>query len=247
MMRHVLITGASRGIGKAIAFAFSREGWHVTGTYRHEESYASAVADAIRHEGGSIEFKKLDVTSLSNIKKLLKEISVPDALINNAGITRDSLFLSLTENEWKNVIDTNLTGIKNMCNEFSELMCQRNSGVIINIGSSSAFSARVGQTNYSASKCGLTAYTQKLAEKIVKYNVYALVVAPGYTETDMVSIVPNTTVDNALQRIPLKRWGSAEEIANVVLFAAKKEASAFIGRTLLVDGGRTAYESEFGN
>lgn len=246
MIRRVLITGASRGIGRALAFAFARAGWYVIGTYRREEGAAKDIIEEINSEGGLIEFKRLDTTCLKSIHDLFAGLPDLDAVVNNAGITRDALFISLTEHDWQSVMAANLDGVAAICREASERMCKRKRGVIINIGSSAAFSARIGQANYATTKSGILGYTRKLALEIAKHNVRALVVAPGYTITDMAKSVPEATIVETLQRIPLKRWGSTEEVAKVVLFAASDEAYFFTGQAILVDGGRTTYEAEFG-
>lgn len=244
-MQHVLVTGASRGIGRAIAVTLAAAGWHVTGTYRREDAAARAVADSIRATGGSITFYPLDVASPADIRQLLAAIPPLDALVNNAGITRDAQLIAMTGADWNAVLDTNLKGAACLCHDAAQQMSGRGRGMIVNIGSSAALSARAGQANYAAAKCGLLGLTRQLAQELAPQQLRVMMVVPGFTATDMAKAVPDALMKQTLRRIPLGRWGEPAEVAAAVAFALSDAASGFNGQLLLVDGGRTAYEREF--
>lgn len=242
----VLVTGASRGIGRAIAIAFARQGWHVVANFRRELAEAEATAQAIRAEGGSVELRQADIASADQVAALFADLPRLDVLVNNAGVTRDAPLPTMALADWQSVIGTNLGGIYHCARAAAPPMVAAGRGVIINIGSSAAASARSGQANYAAAKSGLLAFTRSLGRELAPYGVRVVTLSPGYTVTDMARAVPDATAQETLRRILLARWATPEEVSAAVLFLASDAARGFAGQTIMVDGGRTVFETEFG-
>jgi 3-oxoacyl-[acyl-carrier protein] reductase len=241
----VVVTGASRGIGRAIAVAFGRQGWHVVANFRRERAEADVTAAMIAGTGGSVELRQADISAPDQAAALFDGLPRLDALVNNAGVTRDAPFATMVPSDWQSVIATNLGGIVNCTREAVRVMSAAGSGVIINIGSSAAASARAGQANYAAAKSGLIGFTRSLGRELAPHGVRVVTVAPGYTVTDMARAVPDETARETLRRIPLGRWASPEEVSAAVVFMTSDAARGFVGQTIMVDGGRTAFETEF--
>jgi 3-oxoacyl-[acyl-carrier protein] reductase len=234
-MKNILITGASRGIGKSIAYYFARKGFNVVGTARSEFKFMDADFK------GTFTPLKLDVTDRDSIKdafSLLKEKELlPDILVNNAGITADQLFLRMKDDDWDNVLNINLTGTFNITKMFIKQMVKNRSGKIINISSVSGLMGNAGQVNYSSSKAALSGFTKSLAKEVGSRNITVNSIAPGFIDTDMTEYLDEKAKLDLESQIPLKRMGNASDISELVYFLASDEASYITGQTISVDGG----------
>ena len=234
-MKNILITGASRGIGKSIAYYFARKGFNVVGTARSEFKFMDADFK------GTFTPLKLDVTDRDSIKdafSLLKEKELlPDILVNNAGITADQLFLRMKDDDWDNVLNINLTGTFNITKMFIKQMVKNRSGKIINISSVSGLMGNAGQVNYSSSKAALSGFTKSLAKEVGSRNITVNSIAPGFIDTDMTEYIDEKAKLDLESQIPLKRMGNASDISELVYFLASDEASYITGQTISVDGG----------
>ena len=234
-MKNILITGASRGIGKSIAYYFARKGFNVVGTARSEFKFMDADFK------GTFTPLKLDVTDRDSIKdafSLLKEKELlPDILVNNAGITADQLFLRMKDDDWDNVLNINLTGTFNITKMFIKQMVKNRSGKIINISSVSGLMGNAGQVNYSSSKAALSGFTKSLAKEVCSRNITVNSIAPGFIDTDMTEYLYEKAKLDLESQIPLKRMGNASDISELVYFLASDEASYITGQTISVDGG----------
>ena len=234
---NVFISGASRGIGNSIAKYFAQNDYIVVGTSRNEFKFDDKTENLIP--------VKLDVTSRDDVKKcfdfLKSENLLPDILINNAGITSDQIFLRMKNEDWDNVIDTNLNGVFNLSKIFVKNMIKNKKGRIINISSISGLMGNPGQVNYSASKSALNGFTKSLAKELGSRNITVNCVAPGFIETDMTSFLEEDAKQQIEETIPLGRLGKAEDIAKLVAFLASDEASYITGQTISIDGGLLMY------
>lgn len=248
--RVALVTGGARGIGRAISEELARRGYTVAINYQRRNADACELRTQLREMGHTAEVFEADVSDYKQAQdlclKVTKELGPIDLLVNNAGVTRDGLLLMMKEDNWKRVMDVNLNGVFNCSKAVVRSMCSRKSGVIINIGSGSGISPRSGQTNYSTTKAGLIGFTRSLARETAPYGVRALVVAPGFTRTEMAEMVSPRAMEESQRMIPMGRWGKPEEIAAVVGFMSSEEASYITGTTIIVDGGRAAGEQDFG-
>ena len=234
---NVFISGASRGIGKTLAYQFANNGFTVVGTSRTEFEYDKKLENLIPIQ--------LDVTSRDDIKTCFNELKeqdlLPNILINNAGITSDQLFLRMKDEDWDNVINTNLNGVFNLSKIFIKHMVKNKAGRIINISSISGLMGNPGQVNYSSSKAALNGFTKSLAKEVGSRNITVNCVAPGFIETDMTSFLDENTKKDLIQTIPLKRLGNPEDVSKLVLFLASDEASYITGQTISIDGGLLMY------
>lgn len=236
----ILVTGATRGIGNAIATKLGVEGATVIGTATTEEG-----ADKIRSWFGKIGIKgtglMLDVTNSSSIDEVLKSISStygePSVLINNAAITRDNLFLRMKAEEWNSVMSTNLNAVFFLTKACLRSMLKNKWGRIISIGSVVGTTGNLGQTNYSAAKAALTGLTKSLAQEVASRNITVNIVAPGFIDTDMTRDLPEDHKKSLLSKIPIGRLGQPEDIASAVAFLVSEQASYITGQTLHVNGG----------
>ena len=235
----VLITGASRGIGKAILESFNNE-YFIVGTGTSESSVQSILENinSMNIEGDSFKLDLGDRDSIKELTSLLdsKEIH-PDILINNAGITRDNIMLRMQEDEWDNVIDVHLNGQYLLIKSFIKKMVKNRWGRIINISSTSAVLGNKGQANYAAAKAGIEAMSRSLARELGSRNINVNCVAPGFIETDMTKEISEGNEDFLASQIPLGRLGKPNEIAEVVHFLASDQANYITGQTLHVNGG----------
>ena len=229
----VLISGASRGIGAAIAMHLASLGYKVIGTARSEFKFDKPSDNLIP--------LKLDITCRESIKncaaKLKEQNLLPDILINNAGITSDQLFLRMKDDEWDNVLANNLTGTFNLTKAFIKNMIKNRYGRIINISSISGLMGNPGQVNYSSAKAGLSGFTKSLAKEVGSRNITVNSVAPGFIETDMTSFLDEDSKNTIIKDIPLNRLGSPEDVSELVAFLAGDESQYITGQTISIDGG----------
>ncbi len=235
-----LITGASRGIGKAIALELGRQGATVIGTATSEKG-AEAIGEYLSENGIEGMGLALNVTDQNSIDAALATITerfgAPSILVNNAGITRDNLLMRMKDEEWDEVIDTNLTSIYRMCKACMRGMMKKRKGRIINISSVVGKSGNMGQTNYAAAKAGMIGFTKSMAREVASRGITVNCVAPGFIETDMTKVLPEAQKEALLKQIPVNRLGQPEEIAAAVAFLASPGAAYVTGHTLSVNGG----------
>lgn len=235
----VLVTGASRGIGKAIANRFANKGAFVIGTATSEGS-ANKISEYLAEQGLSgkgLVLNIADKASVEEFENSLKEFDAPNILVNNAGITRDNLFMRMKDDEWEDVMNTNLTGMYRVTKLCIRTMMKARYGRIINITSVVALSGNPGQTNYSATKAGMIGFTKSLAQEVGSRGITVNAVAPGFIETDMTNELSDEIRDSILKQITLGRLGKADEVAAVTEFLASDSAAYVTGQTLSVNGG----------
>ncbi len=236
-----LVTGASRGLGKAIALELAAQGARVTVNYLKSAAPAEEVVQQIISRGGTAAAVQADITSLPEVEKMVdglyEQCGRIDILVNNAGVTRDELLLSMTPEDWEMVIKTNLGGLFNCTKAVAKYMMVQKSGRIINISSVAGERGGRGQSNYAASKGGIIAFTRSVALELAPKKVTVNAVAPGVVETEMSSTVIRRAKDIILDSVALKRLGQPEEIAKVVAFLASDDSSYITGEVIRVDGG----------
>lgn len=236
-----LVTGASRGIGKAIALTLAKYGADVSVNYNGSKERAEETAEEIRAMGRQALLVQGSVADADACAEMFRQVEETfgkvDILVNNAGITRDNLAVRMTEEEFTQVIDTNLKGAFFCMKEAGKRMMKKRYGRIVNISSISGVHGNAGQINYCAAKAGVIGMTKSLAKELAARNVTVNAVAPGYIETDMTAVLPEKVKEAALTQIPLKRMGKPEDIAETVAFLASDRAAYITGQTLLVDGG----------
>ena len=235
-----LVTGASRGIGKAIADTLGAQGATVVGTATSEEG-AAAISERLAAAGIKGRGIRLDVTEQGSVDEVIKTLSdefgAPSILVNNAGITRDNLLMRMKDNEWDDIINTNLTSVYRLSKACLRAMMKARKGRIINITSVVGATGNPGQTNYSAAKAGLIGFTKSLAREVGSRGITVNAVAPGFIDTDMTRELPEAQKAALLSNIPLGRLGSPDEIASAVAFLASETAGYITGETLHVNGG----------
>jgi 3-oxoacyl-[acyl-carrier protein] reductase len=227
-----LVTGGSRGIGRAIALGLAEAGASVTLSYRSGREEAEKVA---QEAGGRA--VEADVSDPDEAKRLVEEAGELDILVNNAGLTRDGLLARMSDADWRDVLDTNLGGVFHTCRAAARGMMKRRSGAIVNISSIVGLHGNPGQTNYSASKAGIIGFTKALARELGNRGVRANVVAPGYIDTRLTQVISEEMKQLMLANTPLGRFGRPEDVAGAVRFLCSDEAAFITGEVLLVDGG----------
>jgi 3-oxoacyl-[acyl-carrier protein] reductase len=237
----VLITGASRGIGSGIARVFAQNGANVAFTYSSSEAPALALQEELSKLGVTVKAYKSDASNFEACEKLASEVMSDfdslDALINNAGITKDNLLMRMSEEDFDKVIEVNLKSVFNMTKAFQRVFLKQRNGSIINISSIVGVKGNAGQANYAASKAGMIGFTKSIALELGSRNIRANVIAPGFIETEMTDKLDEAVVEQWRAGIPLKRGGTPEDVANACLFFASDLSSYITGQVLLVDGG----------
>jgi len=236
-----VVTGASRGIGRAIALELAGLGASVVVNYRSNADAAAEVVEAVEAEGGQAMAVQADVGDFEQAVRLIKtateSLGQVDILVNNAGTTRDQLLMLMKEDDWDVVLRTNLKSAFNCCKAVARQMVRQRGGRIVNISSVSGICGQGGQTNYSASKAGLIGFTKSLAKELGPRNVTVNAIAPGFVLTDLTADLPAELVEQAIEVTPLRRMGRPEEIAHAVAFLVSDRAAFITGEVLTVDGG----------
>ncbi|MGL6115958.1 3-oxoacyl-ACP reductase FabG [Plesiomonas sp.] len=233
----VLVTGASRGIGRAIAESFVAQGAKVIGTAT-SESGAEAISAYLGVNGKGLMLNVTDVTSIEHVLEVIRaEFGEVDILVNNAGITRDNLLMRMKDDEWQDIMDTNLTSVFRLSKAVLRAMMKKRCGRIISIGSVVGTMGNAGQTNYAAAKAGLVGFTKSLAREVGSRGITVNAVAPGFIETDMTRALNDDQRAGILSQVPAGRLGEAKEIASVVAFLASEGAAYITGETIHVNGG----------
>ena len=241
MEKCALITGATRGIGKQIAITLAKQGYNIALNYRKENEELENTKKEIEEIGVQVLAVKGDVANFEEcenfVKQVIERFGQIDVLVNNAGITKDMLLMRMKKEDFEQVIDTNLVGTFNVTKNVVPHMMKARSGRIINISSVVGIAGNAGQTNYSASKAGIIGFTKSLAKEIASRNILVNAVAPGFIETNMTEILKDDVKQEIAKNIPLKRMGTAQDVANVVKFLASDDSSYITGQVINVDGG----------
>ena len=236
-----LITGAGRGIGRAIAIALAKEGAEVVINYNGSEERAKEVKQTIEENGGKASIYKCNVSDFTAceamIKDIVKEYGHLDILVNNAGITKDGLIMKMKEEDFDSVLNVNLKGTFNTIRHSARQMLKQRSGKIINISSVSGLLGNVGQANYAASKAGVIGLTKTMARELGSRGITVNAIAPGFVDTEMTEVLSEEIRENACKQIILGRFGKPEDIANTAVFLASDKADYITGQVISVDGG----------
>ena len=234
MSKVVLVTGASRGIGLEAAKHFSKEGYKVIGTSRGDFNLGELIGD------DSAISVQLDLMSKQSIKNLFADLKsqdlLPSVLVNNAGITKDQLFMRMKDEDWDDVIETNLNGLFRVTKAFIKPMVRNKFGRVINISSVAGLMGNSGQVNYSSSKSAMVGFSRSLAKELGSRNITSNVIAPGFIETDMTTFLNDDEKAEVSKNIPMKRFGTVEDVARCIVFLASDEANYITGQTISVDG-----------
>jgi 3-oxoacyl-[acyl-carrier protein] reductase len=233
--KNVLVTGCSRGIGLAIAKKLIDEGYFVVGTSRSKIDLANLLgSDNCLHQA-------VDVSNEDDISSMIESLTKQDihihCLVNNAGITKDQLFMRMNSDDWNSVINTNLNGVFYLTKSLIKSMVKSKYGRIVNISSVAGLMGNAGQVNYASSKAALSGFTKSLAKELASRNITVNNVCPGFIESDMTKELSDTQIENALQQIPFQRFGTAEEVASLVAYLLSDAANYITGQELSIDGG----------
>lgn len=241
MSKVAFITGGTRGIGKQIAITLAKDGYDIAINYRKENDDLENIKNEIEKTNAKFLAVKGDVTDIDStqqmVNDIIKEYGKIDVLVNNAGITKDTLLVRMKKEEFEDVIDVNLIGTFNITKNVIPYMIKQRKGRIINISSVVGISGNAGQTNYSASKAGIIGFTKSLAKEVGSRNILVNAVAPGFIETQMTDILKDEVKEEISKKIPLKRMGTVEDVANVVKFLTSEDSSYITGQVIQVDGG----------
>ena len=239
MSKIVLVTGASRGIGLEAAKHFSKEGYKVIGSSRGDFNLGELIGD---ESAISVQLALMSKESIKNLFADLKsEDLLPSVLVNNAGITKDQLFLRMKDEDWDDVIETNLNGLFRVTKAFIKPMVKNKFGRVINISSVAGLMGNSGQVNYSSSKSAMVGFSRSLAKELGSRNITSNVVAPGFIETDMTTFLNDDEKVEVSKNIPMKRFGTVQDVAKCIVFLASDEANYITGQTISVDGGLFMY------
>ena len=241
MNKVAFITGGTRGIGKQIAITLANEGYDIAINYRQENKELEETRNEIKKNNVKCLAVKGNIAKFEDTKsmatKIIEEFGKIDILVNNAGITKDMLLMRMKPEDFKNVIDVNLIGTFNVTKNVIPYMMKRREGKIINISSVVGISGNAGQTNYAASKAGIIGFTKSLAKEVASRNITVNAVAPGFIETQMTAVLKENIKEEIAKKIPLKRMGTTQDVANVVKFLASSDSSYITGQVIHVDGG----------
>ncbi|CXR11006.1 3-oxoacyl-[acyl-carrier-protein] reductase [Staphylococcus aureus] len=241
MTKSALVTGASRGIGRSIALQLAEEGYNVAVNYAGSKEKAEAVVEEIKAKGVDSFAIQANVADADEVKAMIKEVVSQfgslDVLVNNAGITRDNLLMRMKEQEWDDVIDTNLKGVFNCIQKATPQMLRQRSGAIINLSSVVGAVGNTGQANYVATKAGVIGLTKSAARELASRGITVNAVAPGFIVSDMTDALSDELKEQMLTQIPLARFGQDTDIANTVAFLASDKAKYITGQTIHVNGG----------
>lgn len=236
-----IVTGGSRGIGRAIAVELAKAGVQVAIIYAGNTAAAEETLALVKAQGVQGMMIQCDVADGAAVEAMVKEVKDTfgsiDILVNNAGITRDTLLMRMKETEWQEVLDTNLTGVFHCTRQVSKLMIKQRHGIIINLTSIVGLVGNAGQANYSAAKAGVIGFTKAVAKELASRNIRVNAIAPGFIETDMTAILSDTAKEDILKTVPMGRMAKPEEVATVAAFLASEEAKYMTGQVLHVDGG----------
>ncbi len=235
------ITGGSRGIGKEVALKFADNGYNIVINYVSDKTDTKGLEKEFTKRGVEALIIKADVTNTEQIENLVNEVIEKfgkiDVLVNNAGVTKDNLLMRMSEEEFDKVVEVNLKGTFIVTKAVIKYMMKKRSGSIINLSSVVGVAGNAGQANYSASKAGIIGFTKSVAKELASRNIRANAVAPGFIETDMTAVLSDSVKENIHNQIPLKRMGSAKEVANLIYFLGSDESSYITGQTINIDGG----------
>jgi 3-oxoacyl-[acyl-carrier protein] reductase len=239
--KNCLVTGGSRGIGKSIALTLAGHGANVAITYSRSADAAAQVVSEIEAKGGKAKAYQADAIDFGKAEEVIKSVvdewGSLDVLVNNAGITKDNLILRMTEEQWDDVISTNLKSVFNYSKAVAKPMMRNRSGSIINISSVVGISGNAGQSNYAASKSGIIGFTKSYAKELASRNIRANVIAPGYIKTEMTESLSDQVLEGINRETPMGRAGESEEVAEAVAFLASDLSSYITGEVIRVDGG----------
>ena len=239
--KNAVVTGATRGIGREIAFTLAENGANVAINYRTLNEDVERLIEELKSYGTNIVAVKCDISDEEEVKNFIaeskKQLGSIDILINNAGITKDGLLMRMKEKDFSDVLDVNLKGTFITTREAASIMMKQRHGKIINISSVVGVIGNAGQCNYAASKAGVIGFSKSVARELASRNITVNVVAPGFINTDMTGVLPEKVKESMLQGIPLKRIGDPKDIANVVLFLASDLSNYITGQVINVDGG----------
>ncbi|MBO5245284.1 MAG: 3-oxoacyl-[acyl-carrier-protein] reductase [Selenomonadales bacterium] len=236
-----LVTGASRGIGRAVAIALAKNGAKIAVNYAGNQAAAEEVKQIIEQNGGEAILVQADVSNIESVDAMVAQVMDAfgriDILVNNAGITRDTLLMRMKEADWNAVIQTNLTGVFYVTKAVSKIMMKQRSGKIVNMSSVVGLMGNAGQANYAAAKAGVIGFTKSMAKELAARNITVNAIAPGFIATDMTAVLSDKVKEDLATKIPMGRLGEADDIAAAVLFLVSDSASYITGQTLNVDGG----------
>lgn len=239
--KNVIVTGATRGIGKEIALTLAQNGANIAMNYRNLNSEVEDLINEIKSFGVDVLAIKCDVSITDEVDNFVKEVkshyNTIDILVNNAGITKDGLILRMKEEDFDDVLDVNLKGTFNTTKSISSIMVRQKYGKIINISSVVGISGNAGQCNYAASKAGVIGFSKSVARELASRNINVNVVAPGYINTDMTKNLPDKVKEEIIKSIPMKKIGDPKEVANLVLFLSSNLSDYITGQVINVDGG----------
>lgn len=239
--KNAIVTGGSRGIGRAIALKLAQQGANVIINYTSNKEAALKVVKEVQNYGVKGLAVKCDVTQSDEVLHMIKAIDMDfdsiDILVNNAGITRDNLLIRMKEEDWDQVIDVNLKGVFLCTKAVIRKMMKQGYGKIINISSVVGLNGNAGQANYSASKAGVIGFTKSMAKEVASKNICVNAIAPGFIETDMTAVLSDDIRKQLIQNIPLKRYGNPEDIANLATFLSGDQSNYITGQVICVDGG----------
>ena len=237
----VVVTGASRGIGKEIALKYAENGYNVAINYVSDKTNVEELEKEFKEKGAEALIVKADVSKSEQVQEFIKAVIEKygkiDVLVNNAGITRDMLLMRMKEEDFDKVIEINLKGTFLVTKEVVPYMMKKRDGKIISLSSVVGVSGNAGQCNYSASKAGIIGFTKSIAKELASRNIRANAVAPGFIETDMTNVLSDTVKENIYAQIPLKRMGEAKEVAELIYFLGEDTSSYITGQVINIDGG----------